>query len=113
MRYALVLFAVLAAMMFGGVVGFAAGYLIGGVRAESWHYQSVENAMFTKIRPVLQKSEFARVTAASTSDARVYLVGTVDSEETRGALERQMRFLFGDEEARFMMNTGNLGVSGK
>ncbi len=113
MRYALVLFAVLAAMMFGGVVGFAAGYLVGGVRAESWHYQSIEDAKFTKIRPVLQKPEFARVTATSTSDARIYLVGTVDSEEIRGDLERKMRFMFGDEEARFMMNTGNLGISSK
>ena len=66
-------------------------------------YQMYSDRRLGKIRPVLQKPKFAGVTATNSSDAWVYLVGRVDSEESQKSLEEEMRSLFGDEDGRRMM----------
>ena len=109
MNRVLIIIVVLVAIASAGVIGF----LIGGVAGQSRLFQMYTDIKLEKIRPVLQKQEFAGVTATNTSDARVYLVGTVDSEEIYKDLEQQMRSLFGDEEARMMMEVGGLSISKK
>lgn len=96
----LVLALVLAAMGCGGIIGFVAGAVTGQLQL----YQQNTDAKLAKIHPILKEEPFANVKGEYSSAAQVYLVGTVGSEQTYKALEERLRFLFGDEEARFMMN---------
>lgn len=99
------LVAVLAAITGGGAIGFVVGAVVGQLQL----YQQSTDAKLAKIRPVLRDKRFAGVGADYSSAAQVYLIGKVDSEQAYKALEEKMRFLFGDEEARFMM--GNVEVA--
>lgn len=99
MRRVLILVAVLAASACGGVIGFVVGAIVG----QSQLYQQSTDAKLAKIRPVLGEQQFAGVDVEYSSAAQVYLMGTVGSEQAYKALEERMRFLFGDEEARFML----------
>lgn len=104
MRRVLVLVTVLAAIACGGVIGFVAGAVIG----QSQLYQQITDAKLARIESVLQERQFAGVGADYSSAAQVYLIGTCSSDQVYKTLEERMRFLFGDEEARFMM--GNVEV---
>jgi hypothetical protein len=99
MRPAVILVIVVTAIACGGTIGFVAGAIIGQLQI----YQHSTDAKLARIRPVLREQQFAGVEAEYSSCAQVYLIGTVGSPQAYKALEDRMRFLFGDEEARFMM----------
>jgi len=101
MRRVLGLVLVLAAISCGGVIGFVAGAVVGQLQL----YQQSTDAKLAKIRPALRDRRFAGVDADYSSAAQVYLIGRVGSKQVYNDLEERMRFLFGDEEARFMMAT--------
>lgn len=105
-RRALGVVAVLAAIGGGGVVSFVAGGLVG----QEQLYRRGSDTKLARIRPVLRDPEFSGVNAEPTSDGEVFLVGKVGSRRTYEALEERMRFLFGDEAARFLM--GGVEVAG-
>lgn len=92
---------ILGAVAIVGTVGFIAGAIV----TTEGQYRRETFAKIEKIRPVLNDPRFAGVATDYSSAAQVYLVGTVDTEAAYKALEERLRFLFGDEEARFMMNT--------
>lgn len=85
---------------FAGVVGYFAGALAN----QEQFYQHSTDTKLAKIRPILQDRRFADVTADYSSAAQVYLIGRVDSQRVYSDLEEKLRFLFGDEEMRFMMD---------
>jgi hypothetical protein len=103
----LALVTVLAAIASGGAIGFVAGAVMGQLEL----YQQNTDTKLAKIRPILREQQFAGVNAEYSSAAQVYLIGTVGSEESYKALQERMRFVFGDEEARFMV--GNVEVAKK
>ncbi len=101
MKRLLVCLGICAALAVVGFIGFVGGAIIGQLQL----YQSLTDQKLMRIRPVLAEPRFAGVAADYSSAAQVYLTGTVGSEEALKDLEGRMRFLFGDEEARFMLAT--------
>jgi hypothetical protein len=99
MRRPLILVTLVAAAACAGAIGFAAGAVVGALQL----YQQLTDAKLAKIRPVLREPQFAGITAEYSSAAQVYLVGKVESEQAYKALEDKMRFLFGDDESRLML----------
>jgi hypothetical protein len=97
-RRFLTLIAGLAAMACGAIIGFVAGAIVG----ESQLYQKETEAKLARIRPVLREPPFVGINAEYSSDAQVFLIGTVGSAQALKDLEERMRFLFGDQPARFM-----------
>ncbi len=101
MKRLLVCLGICAALAVVGFIGFVGGAIFGQLQL----YQSLTNQKLMSIRPVLAEPRFAGVAADYSSAAQVYLTGTLGSEEALKDLEGRMRFLFGDEEARFMVAT--------
>jgi hypothetical protein len=104
-RRVFALIAILLAIACSGVVGFVIGAVVG----ETELYRQSTDAKLAKIRPVLREPQFAGINAEYSTAAQVYLMGKVGSRQTYKALEERMRFLFGDQEAKFMM--GNIVVA--
>jgi hypothetical protein len=95
---------ILAAFLFAIACGGAVGYVLGALGGQWQLYQHSTDTKLAKIRPILQDQRFAGVNAESSSAAQVYLIGTVGSQQAYNDLEEGLRFLFGDEEMRFMMD---------
>ena len=106
MKRLVVCLGICAALAVVGFIGFVGGAIIGQLQL----YQSLTDQKLMRIRPVLAEPRFAGVAAVYSSAAQVYLTGTVGSEEALKDLEGRMRFLFGDEEARFMVATVDAGL---
>jgi hypothetical protein len=97
-RRAIAVIFVLAAIACSGILGFLAGAVVGQVEL----YRHSSEDRLARVRPILQQPPFANVRAEPTSDGKLDLTGTVQSDQDRKALEDRIRFLFGDEEARTM-----------
>jgi hypothetical protein len=98
-RRVFLVLAFLATIGCGGVVGF----VYGAVVVTFQHYHENAERDLARVRPILQQQEFARVAASPSSDGKVYLGGSVRSEQARKTLEDRVRLIFGDEEAKSMM----------
>jgi hypothetical protein len=91
---------VIATLLVVGVISFVVGAIIG----QSQLYQNWTEEKIAKVRPILQKPQFAGINVEYSSAAQVYLSGALPSEKTYKELEEQIRFLFGNAEAKFMMS---------
>lgn len=105
LRHAFGFVAVVVAIAGGGAIGFVVGAVVG----QSQLYRQSTDAKLAKIRPVLKDQRFEGVVADYSSAAQVYLIGKVGSGQAYKALAEKLRFLFGDEETKFMM--GNIQVA--
>jgi hypothetical protein len=97
-RSAIAVVFMLAAVACGGILAFLAGAVVGQLQL----YRHSSEDMLARVRPILQQPPFANVRAEPSSDGKLELSGTVQAEQDRKALEDQMRFLFGNEDARTM-----------
>ena len=100
MRIVVYTVGLLVALALGGTVGFVVGAIVG----QHQLYQTYMDMKIAKIRPALIESQFKGISAEFSSAAQVYLTGTVPADDVYKSLEERLRFLFGDEEARFMMS---------
>jgi len=78
---------------------FVAGPIVGQLQL----YQQETESKLAKIHPILRDQRFSEVEVEYSSAAQVYLFGNVDTEQDFQTLEEKIRFLFGDEEMKFMM----------
>lgn len=98
-RRVLALLVVLAATGAGGAVGFVIGAVVGQVEL----YGLIAEAKAAKVRPVLGELKLTGIRIEPSSVGDIFLWGQVGSPRARAALEGRMRCLFGEDQARSMM----------
>jgi len=99
---------VIATLLVVGVITFVVGAIIGQLQL----YQNWTEEKIAKVRPILQEPQFAGINVEYSSAAQVYLSGALPSEKSYKKLEEQIRFLYGNEEAKFMMSNVSVPQTG-
>jgi hypothetical protein len=90
------------------VFSFAA-FILGGVLGQVALYQTWTEQKLERVATILDTQEFPNVHSNHTSDAQVYLSGTVRNQAKRQALHEKLVFTFGSEDAEEMLSRVEVG----
>lgn len=93
-------FGLLAMLALGGAIGCAVGAILGQLQI----YRLIADGKRDKIQPILRDPRFATLRIGDTLTEQLCLKGQLRNRAAYKALEEKLRFLFGDDEAKFMMS---------